>query len=201
VTYDSNGQPKREIGINIDVTDSKRIEEHQSKLVAELDHRVKNTLATVSAVVDRTQQMSSSMAEFAEALNGRIKSMAMAQELLSRRRWQGIPLAELVCRELAPYATASNTRIDGPDIVVSAEAGQILAMVFHELVTNAAKFGAISVKSGRVFVRWSFSRNGHVVAEALTSTAAAAGRTTPNWSTPAQRPAFAFTGRRAVARV
>jgi PAS domain S-box-containing protein len=176
VTYDSNGQPKREIGINIDVTDSKRIEEHQSKLVAELDHRVKNTLATVSAVVDRTQQMSSSMAEFAVALNGRIKSMAMAQELLSRRRWQGIPLAELVRRELAPYATASNTRIDGPDVVVSAEAGQILAMVFHELVTNAAKFGAISVKSGRVFVRWSFSRNGHVAAEALTSTAAAAGR-------------------------
>jgi PAS domain S-box-containing protein len=162
VTYDSNGQPKREIGINIDVTDSKRIEEHQSKLVAELDHRVKNTLATVSAVVDRTQQMSSSMAEFVVALNGRIKSMAMTQELLSRRRWQGIPLAELVRRELAPYATASNTRIDGPDVVLSAEAGQILAMVFHELATNAAKFGAISVKSGRVFVRWSFSRNGHV---------------------------------------
>jgi hypothetical protein len=82
----------------------------QSKLVAELDHRVKNTLATVSAVVDRTQQMSSSMAEFVVALNGRIKSMAMTQELLSRRRWQGIPLAELVRRELAPYATASNTR-------------------------------------------------------------------------------------------
>jgi two-component sensor histidine kinase len=66
-----------------------------------------------------------------------------------------------VRRELAPYATASNTHIDGPDVVLSAEAGRTLAMVFHELATNAAKFGAISVKSGRVSVRWSFRRNGH----------------------------------------
>jgi len=95
------------------------------------------------------------------ALDGCIESMATTHELLSDRRWQRIPLAELVHRELAPNATASNTRIDGPDVVLSAEAGQTLAMVFHEFATNAAKFGAISVKSGRVSVRWSFRRNGH----------------------------------------
>jgi two-component sensor histidine kinase len=81
--------------------------------------------------------------------------------LLSYRRWQGIPLEELVRRELVPYATAGNTHIDGPEIVLSADAGQTLAMVFHELATNAAKFGAISVGSGRVSVRWSFSPHGH----------------------------------------
>jgi two-component sensor histidine kinase len=59
-------------------------------------------------------------------------------------RWHGIPLAELVQRELAPYATASNTQIEGPDVILSAEAGQAIAMVFHELATNAAKFGALS---------------------------------------------------------
>jgi two-component sensor histidine kinase len=135
----------------------------QSKLVAELDHLVKNTLATVSAVVDRTQQMSSSMAEFVVALNGRIKSMAMHKSCLAvgvgrASHWRNLCVVSWRPTPLP----ASNTRIDGPDVVLSAEAGQILAMVFHELATNAAKFGAISVQSGRVFVRWSFSRNGHV---------------------------------------
>jgi len=137
------------------------LEDHKSTLIAELDHRVKNVLATVSSVASRTQETSSSMAEFVAALDGRIKSMATTHELLSDRRWQGVPLVEILRRELAPYATASNTHMDGPDVELSAEAGQILAMVFHELATNAAKFGAISVKSGRVSVRWSFKRNGH----------------------------------------
>ena len=145
-----------------DITERKELEDHKSTLISELDHRVKNVLATVSTVASRTQETSSTMAEFVAALDGRIKSMATTHELLSNRRWQGIPLAELVRRELAPYATANNTRIDGPDVVLSAEAGQTLAMVFHELATNAAKFGAISVKSGRVCVRWSLKRNGYV---------------------------------------
>jgi PAS domain S-box-containing protein len=143
-----------------DITERKELEDHKSTLIAELDHRVKNVLATVSSVASRTQETSSSMAEFVAALDGRIKSMAATHELLSDRRWQGVPLVEILRRELAPYATASNTHIDGPDVELSAEAGQILAMVFHELATNAAKFGAISVKSGRVSVRWSFRRNG-----------------------------------------
>ena len=95
------------------------------------------------------------------ALEGRIKSMATTHELLSLRHWQGIPLAELLRRELAPCVNASNSRIDGPDVVLNAEAGQALAMMFHELVTNAAKFGSISVKSGRVSVHWNLMHNAH----------------------------------------
>ena len=144
-----------------DITERKELEDHKSTLIAELDHRVKNVLATVSSVASRTQETSSSMAEFVAALDGRIKSMATTHELLSDRRWQGVPLVEILRGELAPYTTASNTHIDGPDVQLCAEAGQILAMVFHELATNAAKFGAISVKSGRVSVRWSLRRNGH----------------------------------------
>jgi len=138
------------------------MEDHKTTLVSELDHRVKNVLASVSAVAARTKETSRSMGEFVTALDGRIKSMANTHELLSSRHWQGIPLAELVRRELAPYATPSNTRLDGPDVVLSAEAGQVLAMVFHELATNAAKFGAISASSGTVSVHWSFRRNGQV---------------------------------------
>ena len=160
--YDeATGEPIRILGNNVDITERKVLEEHKTTLISELDHRVKNVLATVSTVASRTQEMSNSMPEFVAALDGRIKSMATTHELLSSRHWQGIPLAELVRRELAPYATASNTSADGPDLVLSAEAGQTLAMVFHELATNAAKFGAMSVKSGRVSVRWNYMRNGH----------------------------------------
>ena len=100
------------------------------------------------------------MSDFVTALDGRIKSMATTHELLSYRRWQGIPLAELVRRELAPYATAGNTSIDGSDNILSTEASQAVAMVLHELATNAAKFGALSATGGHVSVRWSNTRNG-----------------------------------------
>jgi two-component sensor histidine kinase len=129
-------------------------------LVAELDHRVKNVLATVSAVAGHTLETSSSMHHFVAALDGRIRSMAAAHEVLSARQWQGIPMAELVRRELAAYANDSNAEVDGPEVMLSAEAGQAMAMVIHELVTNAAKYGALSTQSGRVSVRWYRKLNG-----------------------------------------
>ena len=160
ISYDSDGRPQRIIGVNIDITERKRAEEHQRVLVAELDHRVKNVLATVSAVAGQTLETSSSMDHFVAALDGRIRSMATAHELLSTRQWRGMPLAELVRREFAAYASSNNTRIDGPEVMLSAEAGQAMAMVIHELVTNAAKYGALSTQSGRVSVRWYRKLNG-----------------------------------------
>jgi PAS domain S-box-containing protein len=154
VSYNSQRRPQRIVGITIDVTERKRVEEHQRVLVAELDHRVKNALATVNAVVSGTLHRSSSAADFAAALVGRVQSMARAHELLSLSRWLGISLAELIRREFAPYATRNNTEINGPDIILGAEAGQAVAMVLHELVTNAAKYGALSTQDGRVLVRW-----------------------------------------------
>ena len=160
MSYDGDGIPQRVIGVNIDITERKRAEEHQRVLVAELDHRVKNVLATVSAVAGHTLETSSSMSHFVAALDGRIRSMATAHELLSTRGWRGMPLAELVQREFAAYGSSNNTKIDGPEVMLSAEAGQAFAMVIHELVTNAAKYGALSTKSGRVSVRWYRKLNG-----------------------------------------
>jgi PAS domain S-box-containing protein len=160
ITYDSERRPHRIVGVSIDITERKRAEEQQRKLVAELDHRVKNVLATVQAVAGHTMGASRSMKHFVAALDGRIRSMGSTHELLSHRRWAGVPLAELVERELAPYRTASNTEIGGPEVLLSAEAGQTMAMVLHELVTNAAKYGALSVPSGRVSIRWRLPHNG-----------------------------------------
>jgi PAS domain S-box-containing protein len=159
-SYDHKGHPQRVVGVNIDITERKRAEEHQRVLVAELDHRVKNVLATVSAIISRTQDGNHVAADFAVALEGRIRSMSSTHELLSQGRWRGIRLQELVQRELAPFATDGNTAINGPDAVLSAEAAQIIAMVLHELVTNAAKYGALSRQSGRVRVWWRWRVNG-----------------------------------------
>ena len=160
IAYDSERHPQRVVGVSIDITERKRAEEQQRKLVAELDHRVKNVLATVQAVAGHTMDASRSMKHFVAALDGRIRSMGSTHELLSNRRWEGVPLARLVERELAPYTTASNIELGGPEVLLSAEAGQTMAMVLHELVTNAAKYGALSVPSGRVSIRWRLSHNG-----------------------------------------
>ena len=160
ISYDGKGSPHRVVGVSIDMTERKRVEEQQRTLVAELDHRVKNVLATVQAVAAHTMDASSSMEHFVAALDGRIRSMGSTHELLSHRRWLGIPLAELVQRELAPYTTGANTEIGGPEVMLSAEAGQTMGMVLHELVTNAAKYGALSAPSGRVSIRWRLPANG-----------------------------------------
>jgi two-component sensor histidine kinase len=123
-------------------------------LIAELDHRVKNMLATVAAVCTQTRQDGTSIDDFAKALDGRIQSMATAHLLLSKSRWRGVGLMELVRHQLAPYATENNTIVNGPDIMLSAAATQAVAMVFHELATNAAKYGALSASGGRVSVTW-----------------------------------------------
>jgi len=108
--FDSTEKLLRIKGLTRDITERKELEDHKNSLIAELDHRVKNVLATVCSIASRTQETSCSMTEFVAALEGRIKSMAITHELLSTRHWRGIPLAELVHRELAPYATASNGR-------------------------------------------------------------------------------------------
>ena len=161
ISYHNDGRPERMVGVNIDVTAHKRAEEHQRTLQAELDHRVKNVLATVSAVAAHTMDASSSMDHFVAALDGRIRSMASTHELLSDRRWEGVPLASLLWRELEPYTSKTNTNLEGPEVLLRAEAGQAIASVFHELVTNAAKHGALSKREGRVAVQWFYRRNGH----------------------------------------
>jgi two-component sensor histidine kinase len=93
------------------------------------------------------------MDHFVGSLDGRIQSMAAAHSLLSQTRWRGVGINDLVRDQLAPYASQANVKIAGPNIVLSATATQALAMVLHELATNAAKYGALSA-NGAVSVTW-----------------------------------------------
>jgi PAS domain S-box-containing protein len=153
--FDAQGHYVRLEGLVRDISRRKRNEEHRQRLVAELDHRVKNILARVAVVAMSTSQRSNSMQEFVKALDGRIRSMADAHELLSRSRWQGANLADLISLQLAPYTSNTNTTIAGPDITLTAETTQALAMVLQELVTNTLKYGALSNSDGRLSVNWS----------------------------------------------
>ena len=159
IAYGSDGHPQRVLGVSIDITERKQMEQQQHLLVAELDHRVKNALATVAAIIAQTQEGRRSLPDFVAALDSRIQALAKTHELLSRSHWTGVSLHDIVQREFAPYASG-NVEIDGPHVELKAEAAQAMAMVVHELATNAAKYGALSNRSGRVQLRWWWLRNG-----------------------------------------
>jgi PAS domain S-box-containing protein len=152
--FDPTGRYVRIKGLTCDITERMRAEEQQRLLVRELDHRVKNVLASVGAVAQRTREGSGSVDEFLQGFDGRIQSMANAHGLLSRSHWQGVSLKELVSNELAPCVRTGGASVTGPDILVSAEAAQPIAIVLHELVTNASKYGALSAQRGHITVRW-----------------------------------------------
>jgi PAS domain S-box-containing protein len=158
VAFKADGSPLRVLGVNIDVTERRRAEDQQRVLVAELDHRVKNVLATVDAILTQTQEGNSSLTDFVAAFGRRIKSLARTHEMLSRSHWRGVSLRELVRREFAPYAE-NNVEIHGPSVTLRSEAAQAMAMVLHELITNAAKYGSLSNRNGRVLLNWR-RRNG-----------------------------------------
>ncbi len=141
-----------------DLVDRERrvAQESQALLVAELHHRVKNVLAVVSSLVRQSQQEVSSIGLFADNLQSRLQALATAHDQLTRSHWQAAPLRTLLEAEARAWIdTASERfRLSGPPVMVAARAYQTLALVLHEMMTNAAKYGALSVAEGTLAITW-----------------------------------------------
>ena len=130
-------------------------------LMAELDHRVKNTLANIQALVAQTSESADSVTGFVEGLDGRIRSMAKAHSLLSESRWEGVFLDQLLHEELDPYERSDHpVTLGGPRTFLTPVSALSLSLAVHELATNAAKYGSFSRPGGRVAVSWSIGDKG-----------------------------------------
>ncbi|MFC0588599.1 CHASE domain-containing protein [Novosphingobium aquiterrae] len=134
----------------------------RTSLTRELNHRVKNTLANVLSIVALTRRRSSNLEEFADSLSGRLRALSATHDLLSQRNWTDAPVGEVVRAELAPYLEPEDhqTDISGPEIALGPNDALSLGLALHELATNAAKYGALSVPGGHVSVTWSRMEEG-----------------------------------------
>ena len=141
----------------------KRTAERDALLMLELDHRVKNTIANIQALVLRTSRSAESLTGFVQGLDGRIRSMAKSHSLLSQSRWEGVSIDRLLREELDAY-TPEQTRVElsGADATLTPKSALSLSLAIHELATNAAKFGAFSRPTGSVAVRWAITTDGGI---------------------------------------
>jgi len=131
-----------------------KIEAQRKQLIAELDHRVKNTLAVVQSLLVQTLRHSSSFAEARIAFSSRLQALAAAHDILTQENWGTAELQDLLLRVTAPYGTSEQFKISGRSIRVPPSKALSLAMMFNELATNAAKYGALSNGTGTVAVTW-----------------------------------------------
>jgi PAS domain S-box-containing protein len=146
-----------------DVTDRRQGEEQIALLAREAEHRAKNVLASVQAIVHLTQADSPEGVK--RAIGGRIQALANVHGLFVQSRWRGADVHSLVTQELSPYCgdKEERARIDGPNIVLEPDTAQAIAVALHELATNAGKYGALSVPDGCVQVQWSRAANNVVL--------------------------------------
>lgn len=134
----------------------RKTEQHQALLLAELNHRVKNTLAVVLAIAQQTLKHSGSAEAFNIAFQGRLQALARAHTVLTERNWTTASLRTLIEEALAPHMAADSGRIsiEGPEVIVPPKPALALSLVVHELATNALKYGALSSAEGRLSVTW-----------------------------------------------
>jgi PAS domain S-box-containing protein len=151
---DAHGKIVGAAKIARDITDRKRNDEHIATLAREAEHRTKNILATVQATVNLSR--SDTPEGLKRAIEGRIQALAKLHDLFVDSHWTGAALASIASQELAPYAggTERRVQIDGPSVWLAPNTAQAIGVTLHELVTNAAKYGSLSVSRGRVGISW-----------------------------------------------
>ena len=167
---DETGAVVRWFGTNTDVTDIREAQDQQTELLNELNHRVKNTLAIVQSLAYQTKKSALSQAEFDENFDARLMALSRAHNLLATGVWQGASLFDIVTTTLAPYATGTKSDLitfAGPPVRLGPTVAVTIAMAFHELLANAAKYGSLSTDLGKLSVTWEIDYRGgsrpHVV--------------------------------------
>jgi two-component sensor histidine kinase len=156
VEFECEGDERKPVaiaGASRDLTQRKQAEEHQRLLLDELDHRVKNTLATVQAITSQTLRTARDLPTARESIERRIHSMARAHDLLTSRDWKGANLTDVVARALEAF-TPAQVSISGEPVDLSPRHTLALSLALHELATNATKYGALSCPGGRVNMTW-----------------------------------------------
>jgi light-regulated signal transduction histidine kinase (bacteriophytochrome) len=131
-------------------------QERQEILIAELNHRVRNILGLIRGLVGQTRDHAATVEEFAAMIGGRIQALARAHDQITADKWQPAPLADLILAEAAAYleAKAERVMLEGPPVLLEPQAHTTLALVIHEMMTNAAKYGALCDSHGTVRIRW-----------------------------------------------
>ena len=153
---DKRGKPIGAVAAFVDITARKQAERQRDLLVAELNHRVKNTLATVVAISHQSFSKGRTSEEAQVSFERRVRALAHTHGRLAEASWSGVSLEMLLADETAPYCDdRGNIRMAGPEIQLNPKSAVSLGMAFHELTTNAAKYGALSSKDGSVQVTWS----------------------------------------------
>lgn len=160
---DAHGQVIRWLGTNTDITERLHAEEHRKLLVDELNHRVKNTLVTVQSIVAQILRGSSAEKETREAIDSRLVALSCSHDLLTRENWESAELRDVVVEALAPFRAnwreesrenAQRFHISGPETRLRPKPALALGMAFHELLTNAVKYGALSNETGSIGITW-----------------------------------------------
>ncbi|SFQ18912.1 Two-component sensor histidine kinase, contains HisKA and HATPase domains [Mesorhizobium sp. NFR06] len=146
------------VQISLDISERKRGEEQRKLLVHELNHRIKNTLAVVQAIAGQTLRNATSLAQARVALSARLVSLAKAHDILTRENWSGADLADVIAASIEPHAPLDRFDLAGEQVWLPPSTALSFALAFHELTTNAIKYGALSNATGLVSISWRLER-------------------------------------------
>jgi PAS domain S-box-containing protein len=157
---DPDGRIAHWIAVQRDVTARRQADEHQQLMIHELNHRVKNTLATVQSIATQTLRNAASPQQARGAIESRLMALSRAHDVLTRQNWEGAELREIAGQALEPYSSSNEDRLhlSGPAVRLPPQKALALAMAFQELATNAVKYGALSNATGEIHLTWNIDR-------------------------------------------